>query len=56
MKKDCNTECVTQGEIQEITCTARLNVQAYHIKHIKTGKENFVKPNLVSGFVRKGLF
>lgn len=48
VKENCDTAYVTPGEIQEIICTARLNVQTYQIKHIKIGKENVCKPK--SGF------
>lgn len=47
MKRDRNTEYVTQGEIQGMACTARMKVQAYYIKHVKDGN-NFSNPK--SGF------
>lgn len=55
MKKDQNTEYVTQAEIQEIFCTARLKVQAYHIKHAKD-RNNFSNPESGMWICEEGSF
>lgn len=51
---DRNTEYVTQSEIQETVCTAMPTAQPYHVRYVKD-RNNFLNPNLVSGFVKKSL-